>query len=78
MCELNVKEREASSTSCITTKNEMTLTHLQHKVIEGDYRSRVIERGVEWVGMIVLKAVRDARMKHGGALLVGNYVPWLQ
>jgi hypothetical protein len=78
MCELNVKERQAPSTPCMTTKNEMPLAHLLHNVIEGDYRSRDVERGIECVGKIDLKGVRGTRMKHGGALLVCHCVARLQ
>jgi hypothetical protein len=53
----------------------MTLAHLPHKVIEGDYRSRNVERGIECVGKIDLKAVRDARIEHGGSLLVRLVCP---
>jgi hypothetical protein len=78
MCEPNEKERQAPSTSCMSKKNEMTLAHLLHKVIEGDYRSRDVERRIECVRKIDLKAVRGTWMKHGGALLVCHCVARLQ
>ena len=51
---------------------------LPHKVIEGDYGTRDIQRRVERIRKIVAKRVRRGRVEHRRALLIAHLFTWLR
>ena len=51
---------------------------LPHKVIEGDYGTRDVQRRVERIRKIVAEAVRCGRVKHRRALPIAHFFTWLR
>jgi hypothetical protein len=58
--------------------NEMVGADLPHKVIEGDYGPRDVERGIKHIRKVVTKRIRLLRVEHSSAFLVAHRSTWLQ